>query len=82
MRSLLSAERERNLRREHERLHPDALMRSGKVCDVCLLLDALRYTRKSVPRCSGQTDRGFRCASIVGHHGPHSHPNDEREAAA
>lgn len=74
---LLTGERERGLRREHARLHPDGLMRSGKLCDVCLLLAALREAHKRIPRCQGQTARGFRCAQGQGHSGAHSHPNDE-----
>ena len=41
----LSAERERNLRREHHRLHPDLLTKSGRVCIVCLLLRRLTLER-------------------------------------
>ncbi len=76
LRGLLTAERERDMRREHARMHPDGLMRSGKVCDICLLLAALRETHGRIPRCSTNTARGYRCAKSSGHHGPHSHPND------
>lgn len=77
---LLTAEKERNLRREHERLHPHALMRSGRVCDVCLLLAALKEDRRRIPRCPQNTPRGYRCAEGAGHTGPHSHPRDEEAA--
>lgn len=74
---LLTAEKERNLRRDHGRMHPDGLLRSGKVCDVCLLLGSLREAHRNMPRCSGTTARGYRCAQSTGHLGHHSHPNDQ-----
>lgn len=76
---LLTAERERNLRRDHERMHPDGLTQSGRVCDVCMLLAALADADRVMPRCSITTARGFRCSKARGHLGRHSHP---REAAA
>lgn len=42
----LTAERERNLRREHHRMHPDLLTKSGRVCIVCLLLRRLSLERQ------------------------------------
>lgn len=72
----LTAERERNLRRDHERMHPEGLTKSGRVCDICLLLAALKETHRRIPRCSGFTHDHFRCAQGAGHLGPHSHPQD------
>lgn len=74
---LLTAERERGLRREHARMHPDGLTRSGLVCDVCLLLAALKETWGRIPRCERNTVRGYRCAKASGHRGSCSHPNDQ-----
>lgn len=76
-RSHLTAEKERNLRREHERLHPDGLKRSGRPCEMCMVLDALKEQSRHIPRCSSSTPRGFRCAQSAGHTGPHRHPNDD-----
>jgi hypothetical protein len=46
----LTPERERNMRREHARLHPDGLLPGGRVCDVCLVLTQLDVEREKVPR--------------------------------
>lgn len=70
---LFTAEKERNLKRDHARMHPDGLMRSGKICDICLLLAALEEAYRAIPRCNKSTPRGYRCSSLLGHSGPHSH---------
>jgi hypothetical protein len=43
------------------------------------LRETLEATRRRIPRCSGRTESGYRCARGAGHSGPHSHP---REALA
>lgn len=72
----ISAERERNMRRDHERRHPSGLLRSGAPCEACLLLETLREERTLRPRCEATTPRGYRCARPYGHGGRHGHPCD------
>jgi hypothetical protein len=43
----LTPEKERNLRREHERLHPEAMTPGGRFCDVCVLLARLSWERRN-----------------------------------
>lgn len=40
----LTAERERGIRRQHHRLHPNGYV-GQRVCDVCLLLARLTFER-------------------------------------
>lgn len=45
---VLTAERERNMYRYHARLHPNGKTKTGRPCEICMLLDALedaRFTR-------------------------------------
>ena len=44
----LTAEYERNLRREHARLHPNGYFKSGRPCLICMLLDKIDSLRSEV----------------------------------